>query len=110
MMMTVLLTANLAAQKKAPQSVVSDRDGNTVDLSTYLADGKPKIVSLWATWCGPCRMELNALKASYPKWQAEHGVEIVAISVDRGRMVERAKKMLTPMDGSIPSCTIATTS
>lgn len=87
------LSVSLSGQKELPESTVVDRDGNEINLKSYVADGKPKIVSLWATWCGPCRMELNALKSSYPRWKEKYGVEIIAISVDTPPMVNRAKKM-----------------
>lgn len=72
--------------------VLSDK-GETVDIQSYVSTGNPKIVSLWATWCGPCRMELNALKKVYSRWSEDYGVEIVAISVDIPLMVGRARKM-----------------
>lgn len=83
----------VAAQKNIPEATVQDIDGNDINILEYSKDGKPKIISLWATWCGPCRQELNALKKVYPKWKENYDVEIVAITVDRGRMVARAKSM-----------------
>ncbi len=81
------------AQKNIPEAIVQDINGNDINILNYSKDGKPKIISLWATWCGPCRQELNALKKVYPKWKDNYDVEIVAITVDRGRMVARAKSM-----------------
>jgi len=69
--------------------------GESVDLQEYVKGGGPKIVSLWATWCGPCRMELNALKKVAPQWKSKYDLEIVTVSVDVPRMVTKAKQMAT---------------
>lgn len=55
---------------------------NTSDLEN---DGKPMIISFWATWCSPCKRELNNIADMYIDWQAETGVKLVAISIDDAR-------------------------
>ena len=87
------ISSSIYAQQAIPNVNVVDVHGKTVALANYMKNGKPKIVSLWATWCGPCRMELNALKAVSPKWKKNYGIEIIAISVDVPAMAGRAKKM-----------------
>ncbi len=60
-------------------------DGSTVRADTLHAEGKPTVVTFWATWCKPCLLELATLHRLYPQWQAETGVKIVAISIDDAR-------------------------
>jgi thiol-disulfide isomerase/thioredoxin len=45
--------------------------------------GKPLIVNLWATWCGPCIKEMPSLEKLAADFK-DKGVAIVAISEDRG--------------------------
>jgi cytochrome c biogenesis protein CcmG, thiol:disulfide interchange protein DsbE len=89
----LMVSVSLMGQDYLPKANVVNLKGETLDISQYVKTGGPKIVSLWATWCGPCRMELNALKEVAPHWKSTYGVEIITISVDIPQMVGRAKKM-----------------
>ena len=82
-----------SGQTTLPNPMVNDVNGKAVSIAEYVKDGSPKIISLWATWCGPCRMELNALQKVYPKWKENYDIEIIAITVDVGPMLARAKGM-----------------
>jgi len=87
------ITSVIIGQESFPEASLVDQSGNVFELKSHLKNGKPKLISLWATWCGPCRMELNALKKPYPKWKEKYDLEIMTVSVDVPQMVERAKKM-----------------
>jgi thiol-disulfide isomerase/thioredoxin len=73
----------------APSLVLSTLDGSTFDLSKLR--GKVVMVNYWATWCAPCRKELPKLDAFYKKYQSQ-GLEIVGISIDFDRDLEKARK------------------
>ncbi|MBA1375823.1 TlpA family protein disulfide reductase [Sphingomonas ursincola] len=47
--------------KAAPDVSFKDPDGKTVTLAAF--KGKPVLVNLWATWCGPCVVEMPTLDA-----------------------------------------------
>jgi len=81
------LNAQDAAQAKSGLPVVNVKalDGKVVSTSTIANDGKPMIVSFWATWCKPCVNELSAINEVYADWTAETGVKLVAISIDDAR-------------------------
>jgi len=92
-LLLLLMSSAILAQDEMPKAQVVNDKGESIDINQYVKTGGPKIVSLWATWCGPCRMELNALKKVSNRWKNEYDVEIIAISVDIPQMVNRARKM-----------------
>ena len=49
---------------EAPDFAIDLLDGTRFRLTEHLAaDGRPVILNLWASWCGPCRAEMPALDA-----------------------------------------------
>lgn len=67
---------------KIPATTVKKLDGTKVNSSTFTNNGKPIIISFWATWCKPCKKELDAIQESYAEWTKETGVKLIAISID----------------------------
>lgn len=84
-----------AQNAKLPDNIsLRTLDGQTVQSGTINNDGKPIIVSFWATWCKPCMRELNTIKEVYADWQEETGVKLVAISIDDARSSSRVKPLV----------------
>lgn len=85
-------TGAWAQNAKFPQNItLKTIDGQNVQSSVIQNDGKPVIISFWATWCKPCNRELNTIKDLYEDWQQETGVKLVAISIDDARSAARVK-------------------
>ncbi|MEK6757058.1 MAG: TlpA disulfide reductase family protein [Bacteroidota bacterium] len=75
---------NLAAaqsKQKAPNFVLKSADGKTYELSKM--KGNVVVVNFWATWCGPCRIEIPDFIEIYKKYK-DKGVEIIGLSLDKG--------------------------
>lgn len=73
----------------APALVLTTLDGATFDLGKL--HGKVVMVNYWATWCAPCRKEMPKLDGFYKKYHLQ-GLEIVGISIDFERDLEKARK------------------
>ena len=56
-------------------------DGKQVKLSDVVAKNKITMVDFWASWCGPCRMEMPHVVQAYSKFRGK-GLEIVGVSLD----------------------------
>jgi peroxiredoxin len=81
----VIISFSLYSQD-VPQVQIKDLNGKTVNTKTIIQNnGKPVIVSFFATWCKPCIKELTAFNEEYADWAEETGVKIIAISIDNAR-------------------------
>lgn len=67
--------------KKLPAVTLKDMNGNDV-VTNNLGFTGPVVISFWATWCAPCKRELNTIHELYTDWQTETGVQLVAVSID----------------------------
>lgn len=78
--------------KELPNAKLANFAGEAIDLHSVSKAKGIKIISLWATWCGPCKTELNAVSKVHKSWKEKYGAEVIAISVDNKRGLSRAKK------------------
>jgi len=73
------------AQNSIPSANVKTVASKTINTSSFSNGGKPMIISFWATWCKPCKKELDAIAEEYDEWIKETGVKLIAISIDDAR-------------------------
>ncbi|MEK7254202.1 MAG: TlpA disulfide reductase family protein, partial [Bacteroidota bacterium] len=84
-----------SAQKTLPSVNVKTLDGKTVNLKDYAAkSNKVIIVDFWATWCTPCKKELDAIAEVYPEWQKKYNVEVLAITIDNQRALPKVPSIV----------------
>jgi thiol-disulfide isomerase/thioredoxin len=69
-----------APPRPAPALAFSDAKGNPVDLAAF--KGKPVILNLWASWCGPCKEEMPSLDRLQSELAGK--LAVVAVSEDLG--------------------------
>lgn len=94
---TILLllgSLTLAAHAALPGVQLKDLNGKTVNTAKLNNDGKPLVISFWATWCKPCMRELKALHEVYDEWQEELGVRIVIVSIDAAQDAQKVKPLV----------------
>ncbi len=59
---------------------VTDTDGKEQKLSDYVGKGDYVLADFWASWCGPCRMEIPNIKKIYEKYNGK-GLTVLGIAV-----------------------------
>ena len=88
------LLLSLGAFAQLPSVSLKTMNGKTVDTAKLNNNGKPFIISFFATWCKPCQRELNAIQQVYDEWQDETGVKVYAVSIDQGQNISKVKPMV----------------
>lgn len=86
--------AAFAADAQLPSVNLKTLDGQTVNSATLSNDGKPFVISFFATWCKPCNRELKAISELYPDWQEETGMKLIAISLDQGQNINKVRPLV----------------
>ncbi|MEY2904707.1 MAG: hypothetical protein RJA52_723 [Bacteroidota bacterium] len=90
------------SQKKMPDGIVKNLEGKEVKLSTIIGKGKVVVLSFWATWCAPCKKELDAYSLVYDEWKKNYPVEIIAVSIDQTRAVPKIAPMVKEKGWKFP--------
>jgi cytochrome c biogenesis protein CcmG, thiol:disulfide interchange protein DsbE len=75
--------------RKLPSAEVKTLNSKNFNTENISNNGKPIIISFWATWCTPCKKELNTISDLYDEWKEETGVKVVAISIDDARNINK---------------------
>lgn len=85
----ITLQAQNEGGRKIPAVEVKKLDGTNFNTKEISNNGKPIIISFWATWCTPCKKELNTIHDLYDDWKAETGVKLIAVSIDDARNIQK---------------------
>lgn len=93
----MLLSCSFAAQAQnaernnLPDMELKTMDGQSVKLKDFVKEGEITYITFWATWCSPCKKELDNLVDLYPEWKENYKVNIIAVSVDDARTMSKVK-------------------
>ena len=108
LVLSIMAICAIAMSAQLPNVKLQDINGNTVQTGEISNNGKPVIISFWATWCKPCLRELKAIHEVYPDWQDETGVKMIIVSIDQAQDVNRVKPMVDGFGWNMRFCSTLT--
>ena len=91
---------NKSELSKAPNFTVYDLAENEVNLTDFF--GKPIIVNFWASWCGPCQMEMPDFDAAFATYKDEIEFLIVNMTDGSRETVEKASSFIEEKGYTFP--------
>ena len=80
------------AKQAAPDFTAYDAEGNAHKLSDFR--GKPVILNFWASWCGPCKMEMPDFDEKYQQYGDQIHFVMVNLTDGSQETVETASKFI----------------
>lgn len=83
----------------APDFKLQAASGETIQLSELR--GRPVLINLWASWCGPCRAEMPAMQRVYADYQDQDFL-ILAVNATNQDNADRAVAFAKEYDLTFP--------
>jgi cytochrome c biogenesis protein CcmG, thiol:disulfide interchange protein DsbE len=77
-----------------PNIKIKTIDGQEVSTKDYTSKGKITLVSFWATWCTPCKAELDVVNELYADWKEKYDLQVLAITIDDARGLAKVPAMV----------------
>ena len=102
--MDVNLEEPAVAKKFNYNFTIKDLNGNVLDVKDL--KGKTIFLNLWATWCGPCRMEMPSIQNLYNQVDKEK-IMFIMLSIDRQSDIEKIRSYIKDKEYTFPVYTPA---
>ena len=83
---TTTVTRGPQVGSLAPDFNLVNLEGNYISLDSFR--GKPVLLNFWATWCGPCRIEMPHLQEIYEEW-TDKGLVLLTVDVGESSTIAR---------------------
>jgi peroxiredoxin len=77
--MAILESRAITKSNTAPNFTLQDANGGTVELAAL--KGKVVLLNFWATWCGPCKIEIPWFTEFQKNYEAQ-GFTVIGVSMD----------------------------
>ena len=90
----ILTILSSASYSQIPSVDIKDLNGKVFNTSEFDNNNNPIIISFWATWCKPCKQELENIHEIYEDWQEDTNVKLIAISIDDSRNTSKLKPFI----------------
>lgn len=87
----LLISVTAAQAQVLPSTLIKDSTGRKVAFNRTIEPGKVTVISIWATWCIPCKAELFKIKDSLRSWQSQTDFNFMSISIDETRSEPQAR-------------------
>ncbi|MCI0661425.1 MAG: TlpA family protein disulfide reductase [Acidobacteria bacterium] len=91
LIITFLLTITYYPQQQSPNPSLADLrarnfkintlQGKSIELNSLLGQGKPVILDIWASSCGPCRQEIPHL-IQFAKTHSKEGLIVIGLTIE----------------------------
>ncbi len=80
----ILVVNILSAQDVLPDVQIKNLRGQDIQTASLRDSSSLTVISFWATWCKPCRQELEAISDEWDDFK-KTGAKLIAISIDDSR-------------------------
>ena len=84
---------------------IKDMNGNVIDVKDF--KGKTIFLNIWATWCGPCRMEMPSIQSLYNQVDNQK-IAFIMLTIDRQNDLDKVKSYIKDKEFTFPVYTPAT--
>ncbi len=59
--------------------------GSKTAFNQAIQPGRVTLISVWATWCVPCKKEIKNIRLKLPEWKKETDFDYMTVSIDESR-------------------------